>query len=60
MPLGKIGALLLLLVVVFIFSNLWFYFIEAILRRIKKQFTRHKNPPVWHTLHSDDEDRKNT
>ena len=31
MPLGEIGAILLFLLVVFIFGNLWFHFIEAIL-----------------------------
>ena len=50
MPLGEIGAFLLLLVVVFILGNLWFHFIKAILQRIKKLFTRHKKPPAWHPL----------
>ncbi len=36
MAIGEIGAFLLLLVIVFLFGNLWFHFIEAILRRIKK------------------------
>ena len=59
MPLGEIGAFLLVLVVVFIFGNLWFHLIEAILRRIKKLLTRRKKPPAWHTLPPDEEDRKN-
>ena len=59
MPLGEIGAFLLVLVAVFIFGNLWFHFIEAILCRIKKLFTRRKQPPAWHTLPSDKEERKN-
>ena len=50
MPFGEIGAILLFLLVVFIFGNLWFHFIEAILRRIKKLFTRRQKPPAWHTL----------
>lgn len=58
MPLGEIGAFLLFLVAVFVFGNLWFHFIEAILRWIKKRFTRRKQPPAWHTLPSDEEDRK--
>ena len=33
-------------------------FIEAILRRIKKLFTRRQKPPAWHTLPPDEEDRK--
>ena len=43
MPIGEIGAFLLFLVIVFIVGNLWFHFVEAILRQIKKLFTRHKN-----------------
>ena len=58
MPFGEIGAVLLFLVVVFIFGNLWFHFVEAILSRIKSLFTRAKNPPAWHTLPPDEEDRK--
>ena len=42
MPIGEIGAFLLFLVIVFIVGNLWFHFVEAILRQIKKLFTRHK------------------
>ena len=54
MPLEEIGAILLFLVVVFILGNLWFH-----LKRIKRLFTRHKEPPVWHTLPTDEEDIKN-
>ena len=59
MPFGEMGALLLLLVVVFVFGNLWFHFVEAILNRIKRMFTRRKEPPAWHTLPPDEEDGKN-
>ena len=59
MPLGEIGAFLLFLVAVFIFGNLWFHLIEAILNRIKKRLTRRKKTPAWHTLPPDEEDRKN-
>ncbi len=50
MPLGEIGAFLLFLVVVFIFGNLWFHFVETILRWIKKLFIGRQKPPTWHTL----------
>ncbi len=50
MPIREIGAFLLILVIVFLFGNLWFHFIESMLRRIKKLFTRHKKPPAWHPL----------
>ena len=56
MPWGEIGAFL---VAVFIFGNLWFRFIEAILSRIKKIFTRHKKSPAWHPLPPDKENGKN-
>ena len=59
MPLGEIGAFLLVLVAVFVFGNLWFHFVEAILNRIKRLFTRRKEPPAWHTLPPDEEDGKN-
>ena len=59
MPFGEIGAFLLFLVAVFIFGNLWFHLIEAILNRIKKRLTRRKTPPAWHALPPDEEDGKN-
>lgn len=40
MPLEEIGAILLFLVVVFLLGNLWFHFIETILKWLKKRFTR--------------------
>ena len=58
MPFGEIGALLLFLVAVFIFGNLWFHMVEAILGQIKKRLTRRKQPPAWHTLPPDAEDGK--
>ena len=56
MPIGEIGAFLLFLVIVLIIGNLWFHFVEAILRQIKKLFTHHKKPPAWHPLPPDKED----
>ena len=50
MPWKEIGALLLALVVIFVFGNLWFHLVESILHRLKKIFTRHREPPAWHTL----------
>ncbi len=54
-PVGEMGAFLLFLMIVFLFGNLWFHFIETILRQIKKLFTRHKNS-AWHPLPPDKED----
>ena len=59
MPFKEIGAFLLLLLIAFLFGNLWFHLIEAILNRIKKRLTRRKQPPAWHTLPPDEEDGKN-
>ncbi len=42
MPLGEMGAFLLFLAVIFVFGNLWFHFVETILRWIKKLFIGHK------------------
>ena len=55
---GEIAAFLLFLVAVFIFGNLWFHFIETILRQIKRRFTYRKKPPAWHSLPPDKEDGK--
>lgn len=50
MPWKEIGALLLALVVILVFGNLWFHLVESILHQLKKIFTRHREPPAWHTL----------
>ena len=56
MPIGEIGAFLLFLVIVFIVGNLWFHFVEAILRQIKKLFTRLNILLSWLPLSPDNED----
>jgi hypothetical protein len=58
MPFGETGAFLLFLVGVFVFGNLWFRFIEAILKRLKKLFSRHREPPPWHPLPPDNQAEK--
>ena len=58
MPLKEILAFLFLLVVVFLFANLWFHFVEAIGNRIKKVLTMHKDPPVWHSYPCEKEEIK--
>ena len=35
MPLGEIGAFLLVLVVVFVWGRFWFHLVEAVLHRLK-------------------------
>ena len=56
MPVAEIGTFLLVLVAVFLFGNLWFHFVEAVWGRIKRWFTRRKEPPAWHPLPSDKEE----
>lgn len=58
MPFGEIGAILLFLLAVLIFGNLWFHFIETIRKQIKKLLTRRQKPSAWHTLPPDEEDKK--
>lgn len=50
MPWEEIGAILLALVAVLILGNLWFHLVECVLGRIKRLFTRRKDPPAWHSL----------
>ena len=50
MPWGEIGAVLLVLVVVFIVGHAWFHIVEGVLGTLKRLFSRHKEPSVWHTL----------
>jgi hypothetical protein len=50
MSLGALGAFALVLVVVFLFGQLWFHLVEAILSRIKRLFSRRRKPPAWHPL----------
>ena len=56
MPVAEIGTFLLALVAVFFFGNLWFRFVEAFWGRIKRRFTRRKEPPAWHPLPTDREE----
>ncbi len=56
MGIGEAGAFLLFLAIVFLAGNLWFHFIEGILGRIKKLFTRSRKPPAWHPLPQDREE----
>ena len=50
MSLGALGAFALFLVAVFLFGLLWFHLVEAVLDRIRRLFSRRKEPPSWHPL----------
>ena len=49
-PWGEVGAVLIVLVIVFAVGNLWFHLIEGILGGLKRLFHRRREPTVWHTL----------
>ena len=50
MPWGEIGAVLLVLVAVFIVGSLWFHVVEGALGGIKRLLSRRREPPAWHPL----------
>ena len=56
MPWKEIGGILLLLVVLVIVGNLWFHLVESLLGRIRRLFTRRREPPVWHPLPPEQEE----
>lgn len=56
MPWKEIGGILLLLVVLVIVGNLWFHFVESLLGRIRRLFTRRREPPDWHPLPPEQEE----
>ena len=56
MPWKEIGGILLLLVVLGIVGNLWFHFVESLLGRIRRLFTRRREPPAWHPLPPEQEE----
>ena len=60
MPLGQIGAILLVLVAVVVLGNLWFSLVEGVLNRIKCWLTRHQEPPAWHSLPPEQQDNDET
>lgn len=60
MPLKEIGVIVLGLLAVVIVGNLWFHFVESILERIKGLLHRKKEPPAWHPLPPEQEDREDT
>lgn len=53
----ELGAILLVLVAVVIVSNLWFHTVESLLDRLKGLFSRRKDPPAWHPLEPEQEER---
>ena len=58
MPWGEIGAFLLVLAVIFAVGRLWFCLVEGLLGRIRSCFARRREPPAWHPLPEDEEEKK--
>lgn len=57
MPWGEIGGVLLLLAAAAVAGNLWFHLVESVLRGVRKLFDRGKEPPVWHPLPPEKEEK---
>lgn len=54
---GALGAVLLVLVVVFLLGNLWFHLVESLLRGIKRLLMRDQKPQAWHPLPPEPEEK---
>lgn len=57
MSLGAIGAFAVVLVVIFLVGTLWFHLVERILERIRRIFASRRDPPAWHSLPEDPEEK---
>lgn len=63
MSFGGLGAFLLVLIVVFVFGNLWFHLVETLLKWGKHLLMGNREPQAWHPLPTEEqesEDRKKT
>lgn len=50
MTLKMIGAVFIVLLILVIFGNVWFYFVDGLIERVRSQ-----KPENWHTLEDTDE-----
>ena len=55
MTLKMIGAVFIVLLILVIFGNVWFYFVDGLIGRVKRLFFKNKKPQNWHTLEDTDE-----
>ena len=55
---GEIGAVLAVLVVIFVIGHIWFHIVEGALGGLKRLFSRKKEPPAWHPLPPEQEKRE--
>lgn len=56
MSIEAIRAVLLVLLIVFILSRIWFHFVEWLLNFIKRIFSKKTNKPAWHPLSEEQEE----
>ena len=54
---GALGAVLLVLVVVFVLGNLWFHLVESLLCGMKRLLLRDQEPQAWHPLPPEPEEK---
>ena len=52
-----IGAVFIVLLILVIFCNIWFYFVDGLIERVKHLFFKNKKPQNWHTLEDIDENK---
>lgn len=57
MTLKAIGAMLVVLVVVFIVGHTWFHIVEGVLSVLKRLFGK-KETVAWHTLPAEQEEEE--
>ena len=55
MTLKMIGAVFIVLLILVIFGNVWFYFVDGLIDRVKGMLFRSQKPENWHTLEDTDE-----
>lgn len=58
MILKQIGIVLGVLLILVIVGNIWFYFVDGFIEKIKHMFHGGPHEENWHTLHEDDSDIK--
>lgn len=54
----EIGIWILILIVILIFSQVWFHLVEGLLSKIKAFLNRNKKQQVWHTFEETDDDKR--
>ncbi|MCI6639400.1 MAG: hypothetical protein MSH10_01180 [Pygmaiobacter massiliensis] len=55
MSFGAIAAFLVVLFVTFVWGNLWFHLVEAVIARVKRLLLGPKQPSTWHLLDEQEE-----